>query len=101
MNLIRSIRHLSRLLTGFAGALLGLAVSAPAAFSMRLPNPGGASSVSPASPSPTFTHSVAASGMPGWQIAVIVAAVAVLAATIAIVVVRARAARRTEIVPAT
>jgi hypothetical protein len=39
--------------------------------------------------------------MPGWQIAVIVAVVDLLAATIAIVLDRARAPRRTGIVPAT
>jgi hypothetical protein len=38
--------------------------------------------------------------MPGWQFALIVAVAAVLAAAIAIVVDRARAARRPGIVPA-
>jgi uncharacterized membrane protein YozB (DUF420 family) len=61
----------------------------------------GSSSAIPTGPSPTFTHTVVASGVPGWQIAVIVAAAAVLAATIAVVVDRARAAHRTGMVPAT
>jgi uncharacterized membrane protein YhaH (DUF805 family) len=39
--------------------------------------------------------------MPGWQLTVIVAVVAALAATIAIVAERARAAHRTGIAPAT
>jgi uncharacterized membrane protein YhaH (DUF805 family) len=101
MSHIHRISHLARFLAAFTGALLGLAVSAPAAFALRVPAPGGSSSVSPAGPSPTFTHTVVASGMPGWQITVIVAVVALLAATIAIVVDRARAARRTGMVPAT
>jgi hypothetical protein len=39
--------------------------------------------------------------MPGWQIAVIVAVVALLAAALAIVADRARTGHRTQIVPAT
>jgi len=100
MNHVRRIPHSIRFLAAFACAMLGLAVSAPAAFAMRVPASGGSSGVSPTSPSPTLTRAVAASGMTGWQIAVIVAVTAVVAATIAVVVDRARAAHRTQIVPA-
>jgi uncharacterized membrane protein YhaH (DUF805 family) len=98
MNHIRRIPHLARFLAVFACAMLGFAVSAPAALAMRVPAPGGTTGVAPTGPSPTFTHTVVASGMPGWQITVIVAVVAVLAATIATLVDRARAARRSGIV---
>lgn len=100
MSHIHRIPHLVRFLAAFACAMLGLAVSAPAAFAMRVPAPGGSPGVAPTGPSPTFTHTVVASGMPGWQFALIVAVAAVLAAAIAIVVDRARAARRPGIVPA-
>ena len=47
------------------------------------------------------THTVVAGGMPGWQLAVIVAVAALLAATIAVFVYRARTAQRSRPVPAT
>lgn len=100
MNRFRRIPHLVRFLVAFAGAMFGLALSAPAAFAMRAPSggyPGGALT----GPRATVTHSVVTTGMAGWQITVIVAVVAVLAATIAIVVHRARAAaHRTGMAPA-
>jgi hypothetical protein len=101
MSHIRRIPHLVRLLGALTISMLGIVVSAPAAFAMRVPAPGGSSGVAPTGPRPTFTHSVVASGLPGWQIAVIVAVVALLSATIAVVVDRARAAHRTGIVAAT
>jgi uncharacterized membrane protein YhaH (DUF805 family) len=101
MNHIRRIPHLARFLAAFACAMLGLAVSAPAAFAMRVPTPGGSPGVTPTGPGLTLTHTVVANGMPAWQLTVIVAVVAVLAATIAIVAERARAAHRTGIAPAT
>jgi len=81
--------------------MLGLVVSAPAAFAMRVPGSAGSSSPFPAGSSPSFTHTVVGSGVSGWQVALIVTVVAVLAATIAVVVDRARAAHRTGVVPAT
>jgi hypothetical protein len=101
MSHLGRIPHLARFLAALAVALLGLAVSVPAAFAMRVPAPGGSSGFSPTGPRPTLTHAVISSAMPGWQVTVIVAVVAVLAATIAIVVERARAARRIGTVPAT
>ncbi len=102
MNHIHRIRHLASFLAAFACAMLGLVVSAPQAFALRVdPNLGGSSGAASAGPSPTIIHSAGASGMPGWQIAVIVAVVAVLAAAIAIAGDRARAAHRNVTVPAT
>ena len=101
MSHIRRISHPARLLATFACAILGLVVSAPAAFAMRVPASGGSSGVVPKSPHPTVTHALVAGGMPGWQIAVIVAMVALLSGTIAVVVDRARAGRRTRMAPAT
>jgi hypothetical protein len=100
MNRFRRVPHLVRVLVALAGAMLGLAVSAPAAFAMRMAS-GGYPTGALAGPRPTDTHPVVASGVTGWQITVIVAVVAVLAATIAIVVDRARASsHRTGMAPA-
>jgi hypothetical protein len=100
MNHIRRIPHLARFLGTLTIAVLGLAVSAPAAFALRVPTLGGSLGVATTGANPNVTHT-ASGGMAGWQIAVIVTIVAVLAATIAIVVDRARAAHRTGVVPAT
>ena len=100
MSHLRRIPHLARLLAAFACALLGLALSAPAAFALRVQAPGGTSGVGTTGSSPTFTRTVVSTGMPGWQVAVIVAVVAILAAAIAIAADRARGARRTRIAPA-
>ena len=101
MNHIRHIRYLVSFLGTLAVAMLGVAVSAPSAFAMRVPASGGTPGVASTGPTPSFSHTVVASGMPGWQVTLIAAVVAVLAATIAVAVDRARAAHRTEIVPAT
>jgi hypothetical protein len=101
MNHIRRISRLVHFRVALVGAMLGLAVLAPAAFAMRVRASGGFPSGALTDPRPAVTHSVVASGMTGWQITVIVTLVAVLAATIAIIVDRARAAaHRTGMVPA-
>jgi anti-sigma-K factor RskA len=95
-------RHVVRVLAVFACTLLGLAASAPAAFAMRMEDPGGSSGASLTSKDPTntFTHTAVTSGMPGWQIAVIAAVATLLVATIAVVVHRVRSAHRGRLVPA-
>ena len=100
MSHLRRIPHLARFLAAFACALLGLAVSAPAAFGLKIPAPGGTSGVGATGPSPLFTRTVVSTGMPGWQVALIVAIVAVLAAAIAIAIDRVRGPHRTGMVPA-
>ena len=45
-------------------------------------------------PGPVPVHTVVVGGMPGWQIALIAAAAALVAATVAVLVNRARATRR-------
>jgi hypothetical protein len=86
MNRIRRIRVA---IAALAGTLLAPA-AAPAAFA-SLPHPGGGTS---------GTHStvrvIATSGMPGWQIALIAAAAALLAATVAVLADRAWVARKTH-----
>jgi len=49
---------------------------------------------SPPAPPVTTTHTVVVGGMPGWQITLIAASAAVLATTLALILDRARTARR-------
>jgi hypothetical protein len=82
------IRRTAGLLAGLAAALLAYVAVSPAAFAMRVPAPyttGGPAQASPAAP---------AGGMPGWQITVITVGVALATAAIAVLLDRARTARR-------
>lgn len=92
MNPIRRIRRTAGVLAGLACAWLGLAVAAPAAFAMPAPPSGGSGSVT--TPAPVQVHTVVVGGMAGWQIALIAVGAALLAATIAVLLDRARAAGR-------
>ena len=94
MNHIRSIRRVASILGGLAASLLALAAGSPAAFAMPWPNPDR-----PAAP--PEVQAVVTGGMPGWQITLIAAGAAVLAATAAVLFDRARAARRRTAVPTT
>jgi hypothetical protein len=84
------MNHIRRILAAvatLAGALLALA-AAPAAWAELPPYGGG----------PSSTHAtvrvITTGGMPGWQIALIAAAAALAAATMAVLIDRARAARK-------
>jgi hypothetical protein len=90
MNMIHRIRHLIGILAAGAGALLALAAASPAlAETISVPHYGP-----PASAAPAQIHIVIAGGMPGWQITLIALATALAAATVAVILDRARAARR-------
>ena len=84
MNLIQ--RALA-VLTGLSGTVLTLAISAPGALAVPPPP-------QPAAPGPGKIQTVATGGMPGWQITLIAVGAALLAATLAVVLDRARKARR-------
>jgi hypothetical protein len=100
MNRYHHIRRLVRILAGLAGAFVAFGVAAPAAFARVVPAPGGASRFEPATvaPAPSQTpapaHVAVTIGMPGWQIALIAVGAAILAATLAVLLDRARSARR-------
>jgi len=90
MNPIRSIRRLASMLAGLAATTLAFAAAAPAALaSPAPPDPGPAGIV----PAPAI-QAVVTGGMPGWQITLIAAGAALLAAVLAVLVDRARAAHR-------
>ena len=88
MNLIR------RLGAVLAGALLAIAGVAPAALARPFPpRPPGWDKHPPPGAS---IRIVFAGGMPGWQIALIAAGIALLAAVLAVIADRARAAQRRQ-----
>jgi ABC-type cobalamin transport system permease subunit len=91
MNPIRRIRRIAGALVGLACACLGLAVAAPAAFARTLPPFGVSGAVTTPAPPPVQVHTVFVGGMPGWQIALIAVGAALVAATITVLLDRARA----------
>jgi hypothetical protein len=96
MKGIHHIRRLVGVLTGLAAALAAAIAGTPAAFAatgVRLP-PGPGAGAPAAPPVMTHTHPAVTGGMAGWQIALIAVGAAVLGAVVAVLVDRARAARR-------
>jgi hypothetical protein len=120
MNPIRHIRRVAGVFAGLACAWLGLAVAAPAAFAVGPPPPVGPRGYIIPSAEPPIrephpplppghfvgpvykvpVHTVVIGGMPGWQIALIVLGAALAAATAAVLLDRARPARRKTITAA-
>ena len=102
MSHIHRCGHVVRVLVVLASTLLGLAVSAPAAFAMRIQDSGGSPPPLPTGKDPTYTlpHTVVTGGMPGWQLAVIIAGAVLFAAMIAVVVHRVRTAHWARLAPA-
>jgi len=88
--------HLGRLVAVLAAVSCGLLASVaavPAAFAMPVPPPGGQYGPAPVTPA-TTTHVIITGGMAGWQIALIALGAALVAACAAVVLDRARSARR-------
>ena len=118
MNPIRHIRRLAGVLAGLAAALLAFAAAAPAALASGgpMPVPPGRDKHPPLPPGHvggpvlgpnragyppiSHVHAVVTGGMPGWQITLIAIGAALLAATVAVLLDRARAARRKAITAA-
>jgi hypothetical protein len=97
MNPIRRIRRFATVLAGLAAALAAFGV--PPALAVRPPGPGAPGvTTSPGTITPPVeVHTVVVGGMPGWQIALIAVVAALLAATLAVLVDRARTTRRKAI----
>ena len=95
MNPIRRTRRIASVLTGLALTWLALALAAPAAFAYTAPASGGGGTA-PAAPVAQI-RTVAAGGMAGWQITLIAVGAALAAATVAVLLDRARAARHTPL----
>ena len=100
MNPIRHVHRLAAALAGLAGALLAFAAAAPAALADPPPHlPPGWYKHPPLPPAhhslvPASVRTVVTGGMPGWQIALIAIAAALLAATVAVLADRAWTAHR-------
>jgi hypothetical protein len=112
MNGIWHIRRIASVLAGLAGVLLAWGAAVPAAFAGMnpIPDPGGyigdpyigTVGTGPVAPTPiTIVHVINTGGMPGWQIALIAVGAALLAATVAVLLDRARATRRNAVTAAT
>jgi len=93
---MKPIRRIAAVLAMLPGALLAFAVASPAAFAVRVPPPGGFTGPVQAPPQ---VHTVVVGGMPGWQIILIAAGAALLAAALAVILDRARTARRQMTAP--
>ena len=104
MNPVRQIRRIAGVLAG-ACALLAFAAASPAmaarvpvpALWVGVPEPYPGANLPPAPVPPqihAMTRTVLAGGMPGWQITLIAAGAALLAAATAVLLDRARATRR-------
>jgi hypothetical protein len=104
----RPIRRLAGALAALAAALLTTAAAGPAAFAAPTVPPPVSGPPAAAhlhqlahqAPAPVPVHTIVVGGMPGWQIALIAAAAALLAATVAVLADRARTARRQAADPA-
>ena len=92
MKRIHCTWRFAGVLAGLVITLLVLGAAAPAARA-TIPVPGGGPEVQPA------TQAVVTGGMPGWQITLIAAGAALVAAVLAVLADRARAARRHMAVP--
>ena len=92
MNPVRHIRRLAGVLAGLAAAMLAFAAAAPAALASG-PRPlPPIREKHPPLPAHPHVHTVVTGGMPGWQITLIAIGAALLAATVAVLLDRARAA---------
>ena len=94
MKPIHSIRRAASILTGLAAAVLACS-AAPAALAA----PAGIGPVGGSPPAPAQIHTIITGGMPGWQITLIAAAAAILTAAAAVILDRARTARRHPTAP--
>jgi hypothetical protein len=102
MKRFHIIGRLGTILAGLAGIVVALGASvAPAALAGGDPRGHRGAVPRPGSPGwdkhpplPAHAHTAVASGMPGWQIVLIVAGAALVAGALVVLVRRARAARR-------
>ena len=85
------LRRITAALVAVTGGVLAWAAAVPAASAAIIPVPGDG----PYGPVPALAvRVIAAGGMPGWQITLIAVAAGLVAATVAVVLDRARASRR-------
>jgi hypothetical protein len=89
------LRRLAAVLAALTCGLLASVAAVPAAFATVVPPPGWQSGTTGVAPRPATTvRVVTTAGMAGWQITLIALGAALLAAAAAVLLDRARAARR-------
>jgi len=97
MRIIKSLGRLGAVLA-ILGTITAALAGAASASAAMIPHPGppdsGAGDAGGAVSPPPVIHTVVVGGMPGWQIAVIAVAAALVAAVAAVLYDRARSARR-------
>jgi hypothetical protein len=90
-----SIRRSASALVAIAVSLLGFVLCAPSAFALVMRPAGGEGSPTGSSqPAPATVHNLVATGMAGWEIALIAIGAAIVAAVLAVFTERIRALRR-------
>jgi hypothetical protein len=99
MSTIKSLSRLGAVLASLAVIAVSFASSASASTSM-IPV-GGSGSQDGATAPATVVHTVVVGGMPGWQIAAIAAAAALVTGIVAVLAERGRTARRRPVRPLT
>jgi hypothetical protein len=109
MHHIHFARRTASVVVAICSSLLGFALFAPSAFGLmldfrtyangRAPSLAGTQSAV-SQPHPTLVHTVVTGGMSGWLITLIAVGAALLAAAVAVMMDRARAAHRNPTVSA-
>ncbi len=96
MGIIKGLSRLGVLLTSLGVIAVAFAGTAPASMAMvaRPAGAGGPAGTGATSGSATVVRTVVVGGTPGWQIALIVVAAALVAAVAAVLLDRTREARR-------
>jgi hypothetical protein len=94
LNAGARLRRAAAALAALAGGVLTWAAAVPAASAAIIPVPGPGTAYCPApAAAPTPAQMITAGGMPGWQITLIAVAAALVAATAAVLLDRARTSR--------
>ena len=100
MSTIKSLSRLGAVLASLAVIAVSFASSSALASTSMIPV-GGSDSPDGATAPATVVHTVVVGGMPGWQIAAIAVAAALVTAIAAVLVERGRTARRRPVRPLT
>ena len=99
MSIIKGLSRLGAVLASLAIIAVAFASGASASTSV-IPVGGSGGAAPDGTPAPAaVVHTVIVGGMPGWQIASIAAAAALVTAIVAVLVERSRAARRRPVRP--
>jgi hypothetical protein len=94
-RILRPAGYLGRTAGIVFGLMLAATAAAPAALAVQAPPPGTGDQTGPAAPA--VVHTVTVGGTPGWQIALLAVGAALVAAAIAVLLDRARLARRHQL----